>query len=110
MNIGSRILDVFAKISDSLRRISLEKKMQKYISKKIIIGSSDSFTNLVFTNPPIFPQKFAVCLDLLQAYFCLRIINIIQKKTRQNIHLFLSKKAKTFHEKPDERYKIRKSV
>jgi hypothetical protein len=59
MNVGSRILDVFAKISDSLRRISLEKKNTKiHFKKEFIIGSSDSFTNLVFTNSPIFPQNF----------------------------------------------------
>ena len=63
----------------------------------------DSFTNLVFMNPPIFPPKFAVCLYLLQAYFCLRIMNIIQKKS---ISMYFYPK----NEKPDEKYKIRETV
>ena len=38
-----------------------------------MIGSRDCLTNLVFTNPQIFPTKFAACFDLPLADFCLGI-------------------------------------
>ena len=38
-----------------------------------MIGSSDSYTNLIFTNPQFFFTKFAAGFDLLKMNFCLGI-------------------------------------
>ena len=75
---------------------------------KEMIGSSDSFTNLVFTNPPIFFTKFAACFDFLKTDFCLGIKISMQNNAKIIIHL--KEKDKKNGEKKTEIDRIRETV